>query len=128
MIRLALLACLCAAPALAQEFDCAAAEAQQELNACAQIDWEAADLVLNDTYTLAIAAMQEMDSYQPDDLVGAEEALRTAQRAWITYRDANCIAAGFPMRGGSAEPLLVYGCMRRMTEARTAELVELMAY
>ena len=27
------------------------------------------------------------------------------------------------MKGGSAEPLLVYGCMRQLTEDRTAQLV-----
>ena len=37
-------------------------------------------------------------------------------------------AAGFPMRGGSAEPLLVYGCLRQMTENRTEELWELVNY
>jgi uncharacterized protein YecT (DUF1311 family) len=49
-------------------------------------------------------------------------ALREAQRAWITFRDKACEAEGFAMRGGSAEPLLVYGCMRQLTEERTGHL------
>ena len=128
MIRAAILSALSALPAAAQDLDCATAMAQQELNACAYQAWEAADVELNRAYKLAIAEMKDMDANMPEDLQGAEDALRAAQRAWVAYRDANCVAAGFPMRGGSAEPLLVNGCLARMTEARTAELLELRNY
>lgn len=132
MIRVSLFACLLAvriaSPALAQDIDCETAMAQQELNACAEQDWEAADADLNDAYKRAMAEMKDMDANMPEDLQGAADALRDAQRAWITYRDANCLHAGFPMRGGSAEPLLVYGCMAQMTEDRTAELLDWLTY
>jgi uncharacterized protein YecT (DUF1311 family) len=128
MIRLSVLACCLALPAAAQEFDCENAMAQQEMNACAYQAWEAADADLNAAYKLAMAEMKDMDANMPEDQQGADEALRAAQRAWIAYRDANCVVAGFPMRGGSAEPLLVYGCMSSMTETRTAELLELLSY
>lgn len=128
LYSIAALALLLAAPAMSQEVDCASAMAQQELNYCADQAWEAADAELNAAYKLAIAAMKDMDANMPDDLQGAEEALRAAQRAWVVYRDANCVAAGFPMRGGSAEPMLVSGCMERMTRERTAELQALLTY
>jgi len=132
MIRAVLFACLFAAPfaapASAEEIDCATAMAQQEMNICAEMDWQEADKELNAAYKRAIAAMKEIDAYLTPDLQGAETALRTAQRAWIAYRDAQCETAGFPMRGGSAEPLLVYGCLRQVTENRTAELLELLNY
>jgi uncharacterized protein YecT (DUF1311 family) len=131
MPRLAVLhlATLCLAqPALAQEIDCAQAMAQQELNICAERDWQAADAGLNRAYKEVMAEMKAMDRNLPPDLQGAEAALRSAQRAWIDYRDANCTAAGFPMRGGSAEALLVYGCLRQMTLDRTEELRALVAY
>lgn len=111
MIRAVQFACLlavrAAAPASAQEIDCATAMAQQELNICAEMDWQEADVALNATYKEAMAVMRDMDGLLPPDLQGAEDALRTAQRVWTQYRDGNCTAAGFPMRGGSAEPLLV---------------------
>lgn len=128
MFRSLILACLFASPALAQELDCATAEAQQDLNQCAELDWQAADEALNDAYKRAMAEMKDMDANMPEDLQGAADALRDAQRAWITYRDANCLHAGFPMRGGSAEPLLVYGCMAEMTNDRTVELLEWLSY
>ncbi|HMS94695.1 MAG TPA: lysozyme inhibitor LprI family protein [Tabrizicola sp.] len=129
MIRVVTLACLFAAsPALAEEVDCATAMAQQELNICAEMDWQAADKDLNAVYKTVLAAMKDMDAVLPPELQGAEDALRTAQRAWIDYRDAQCETAGFPMRGGSAEPLLVYGCLRQVTENRTAELLALLDY
>lgn len=115
-------------PALAQTTDCANAITQQDMNICAEEDWQEADAALNDTYGEVMAAMKAMDADLPPALHGGEDALRTAQRAWITYRDANCTAAGFLMRGGSAEPLLVYGCLRQMTLDRTAELQDLVSY
>ncbi len=119
---------LVALPAAAQTPDCANAMAQRDLNICAEQDWQAADADLNRAYQQVMAEMKAMDTALPPELQGAETALRSAQRAWITYRDANCTAAGFPMRGGSAEPLLVYGCLRQMTLDRTEELLALIAY
>jgi uncharacterized protein YecT (DUF1311 family) len=124
-LRLAALLCLLGAPATAQEVDCANAMAQQELNICAEQDWQKADKDLNITYNEVMAEMKAMDEGMPEELQGAEAALRKAQRAWVAFRDANCEAAGFEMRGGSAEALLVYGCLRQMTVDRTKELAEL---
>ncbi len=36
--------------------------------------------------------------------VGALEAPKKAQRAWIGYRDGQCELAGFEARGGRMEP------------------------
>jgi uncharacterized protein YecT (DUF1311 family) len=115
-------------PVLAQNVDCANAIAQSDLNICAEQDWQEADADLNRAYQQVMAEMKRMDADLPPDLQGAETALRTAQRAWISYRDANCTAAGFRFRGGSAEPLLIYGCLRQMTLDRTEELLALIAY
>ena len=51
--------------------------------------------------------------------------MREAQRAWITFRDNACAAEGYAMKGGSAEPLVVYGCMRTLTLERTAHLTSM---
>ena len=48
------------------------------------------------------------------------EQLRTAQRLWIQYRDANCLFYG--MGEGTIARLDAGECMRSMTEARAREL------
>ncbi len=129
MFRPALIALgVLAAPALAQEVDCANTSVQMELNFCAEQDWQAADAELNRVYKATMAAMTAMDRTLPPELQGAATTLRDAQRAWISFRDKNCTLAGYAMRGGSAEPLLIYGCLRQMTANRTAELQALTAY
>ena len=115
------LACL-SLPAAAQEVDCARAMAQQDLNHCAYQEWEAADARLNEVYGRAMALLKAWDSDLPADEKGGADALKGAQRAWITFRDKACEAEGYAMKGGSAEPLLVYGCMRQLTEERVGHL------
>jgi uncharacterized protein YecT (DUF1311 family) len=116
------LALALALPASAQQVDCSNAITQLDLNNCAAQDWEEADARLNEVYAETLAVLQEADASYPISGDSEEDRLRAAQRAWIAYRDANCDSAGYPMRGGSAEPLLTYGCLRRMTEDRIAEL------
>lgn len=109
--------------AFAQEgADCTNPQTQMEMNLCAQQGFKAADEDLNYTYALSMDYMKRLDEYLPDDLVGAADALRDAERAWIQYRDNNCRAEGFAARGGSMEPLLVYSCLERLTRNRTEEL------
>lgn len=109
-------------PALAQDPDCGDPVTQAEMNDCAIADWQAQDAVLNDAYAEAMALLQAWDADLPENLRGGADKLRAGQRAWITYRDAACAAEGYAMRGGSAEPLLVYGCMARLTEERAQDL------
>lgn len=108
--------------ALAQDVDCANAMAQMELTYCAEQDWLAADEALNVAYGEAKALMQQIDADLPKAERGAEVYLRDAQRAWIGFRDAACVAEGYVMHGGSAEPMLIYGCRARLTEQRAEDL------
>lgn len=107
---------------LAQDVDCDTAETQQDMNFCAEQDWQVADAALNDIYAIAMDVMTQSDAEYAPEGKSEEDRLRTAQRAWVAYRDAACDSAGFAMRGGSAEPLLTYGCMRELTDERTAML------
>ena len=116
---------LLALPAGAQEVDCENAMAQQEMNLCAAQDYEEADAALNAAYKQARAAMQGLDADLPEGDRGAEAALRAAQRAWLPYRDAACASEGWLMHGGSAEPLVVYGCLATLTRQRTQDLLYL---
>ena len=131
MTRLLLAAlCLAPTPLLAQdapEVDCANAMSQMEMTACAEQDWNAADEALNAAWAPAMARMRALDEDQPENLKGAADALREAQRAWVGYRDLACTAEGYQYRGGSMEPMVIYACRARLTEARTEELEALAA-
>ncbi|HEV7307652.1 lysozyme inhibitor LprI family protein [Ensifer sp.] len=118
---------LSAVPAMAQEekTDCENAVTQMDMNSCANQDYEAADGELNEIYRQALAATEAQDAELAEinaDYVGAQAALKKAQRAWIGYRDGQCELAGFEARGGSMEPMLVSGCLAELTKARTKEL------
>ncbi len=106
----------------AQEYNCANPQSQLETNYCAYQDYLAADRVLNEQYQRAIAFAKQMDAVLPEYLWGAEDALRQAQRAWIPFRDAACIAEGFIARGGTMESLLVSSCLAFLTRQRTEAL------
>ena len=106
----------------AQDLDCANAMAQTELTFCAEQDWMAADTDLNDAYGSARDVMRQIDSELPQSERGAEMNLTEGQRAWIVFRDKICAAEGYVMHGGSAEPMLVYGCRARLTRVRAEDL------
>lgn len=125
MSRLVALAVLLTAlpfAAAAQDVDCSKAEAQADMTFCAEKDWTAADARMNASYKTAVAAMKEIDSNLDTADRGAEDALRAAQRAWVTFRDQTCAAEGWSAHGGTAEPMLIYACRARVTAARADEL------
>lgn len=112
-----------------QKVDCGNAMTQFEMNYCANVDYEVADKALNATYKTVMAHIVEIDKDLAEsmpNLVGAVDALKTAQRAWIGYRDGQCALSGFSARGGSMEPMLVSGCLAELTSKRTAELKALL--
>lgn len=101
------------------------------MNYCAGQDFERADVELNAAYRTAIASAQEADREYAritqgnegrDSGPGEEASLREAQRAWVTFRDAQCQGESYEARGGSMQPMLYDGCRATLTRARTAEL------
>lgn len=109
-------------------WDCADPQAQQEMNYCAAQDFQHADTALNAAYRTAMEAARQADrefGTNPggsNDGPGEEATLREAQRAWVTFRDAQCRGESFEARGGSMQPMLYEGCRATLTRARTAEL------
>lgn len=131
MIKVCVCVLVSAGAVVAQDIsdvDCTNTLFQQEMNACAELDWMDADADLNVAYAAAMAVMKGYDADLAISERGAEATLRAAQRAWIGFRDAACAAEGYAMRGGSAEPLLIYGCRARLTQQRTEDLRLLTAY
>lgn len=105
---------LIASPAGAQDTDCTDLTVlpQQDINFCLAERYRFWDDILNNAYAQVIG--------QLDD--AREERLRSAQRAWITYRDLTCEMEADAMRGGSGEAMLRAGCLSRLTEARARDL------
>lgn len=109
--------------AAAQQADCGDLTTQNEMTACSEQAWLAADADLNTAYRAARARMKEIDAGAGSDT--ADTALRDAQRAWIGFRDLACASEGAPYRGGSIEPMIIYSCFERLTLARSADLAAL---
>jgi uncharacterized protein YecT (DUF1311 family) len=65
---------------------------------------------------LNAAYQQALNLAQPKQ----REQLRTAQRLWVQYRDANCLY--YDLGEGTIARIEAGECMRSMTEIRTREL------
>lgn len=115
-----------ASPALAEDAtDCKAPQTQADMTICAGKDHEKADKQLNVEYQKLRKLLTERDKTADADGKGATDALVTAQRAWVAFRDANCALAGFQARGGSMEPMLIASCLAEMSGKRADELRQL---
>lgn len=109
-------------------WNCADPTAQQEMNYCAARDFEKVDAVMNKQWKETAAIMKEEDRHldrRVDRGAGYFDTLLTAQRAWLSYRDAHCSSKGFGARGGSMQPFLATMCKIALTEDRTKQLQSL---
>ena len=115
MRRIFLSACLVllagASAARAQECD-RGDDSQQMMNICAAEDYQAADAKLNQAY---------------QDLISSDDAddkklLQAAQRAWISFRDAECAHSTAASSGGSIHAMEVSQCLTRLTNDRIQQL------
>lgn len=116
-----------AAPAHAAEpdppVDCTNAQSTYEINFCADKELSAADAKLNEVYNLVLARIPKISGEKPYDAASFEAALRSSQRSWVSFRDADCKAL-VPMswQGGTGTTADVLGCLQEKTKARTEEL------
>lgn len=112
------------------QLKCDDPQTQAEINMCAAEDARQADAALNRQWAATAAKMRAQDkaAYAPKDgRPGYYAALLEAQRAWIRFRDLECRVEGYAMRGGSAEPMMISGCLAAVTRARTAQLRDMAA-
>jgi uncharacterized protein YecT (DUF1311 family) len=96
--------------------DCPGDAEQAEINRCLEGVFTRADAALNRQWQETLTARA----------AGAEQ-LRTAQRAWLAYRDAQCESAVPSVASAEIQTSERLLCRTRMTEARTHELAELAA-
>ncbi len=113
-----------------QPIDCNTQVNQLEMAECALIDFQRSDAALNRQWRQALAVIQQFDRNNADSIRragirSAENNLRTAQRAWITYRDAHCESEARNHWAGVTRHLIQNNCLRELTEARTRQLLDL---
>ncbi len=84
-----------------------------EMIECADWQLRRADRQLNEAYAVATAALDEE----------GKRLLRKAQRAWIAFRDAECLRARDEARGGTMAAVLEIACLTDLTERRVVDLV-----
>ena len=120
---------IAALPALlmlaAQPLDCEDPRNQAEMNECAALAFQEADVALNETWGEVLAYVRSADREGApsfDDRPDGEAMLRQAQRAWVTFRDAHCTVIGYEARGGSMESMIFDGCRARVTRERIEQL------
>jgi uncharacterized protein YecT (DUF1311 family) len=100
------------------------------MNQCSGEEYRKANSQLNGLYSKLVASMQKEvvaaqhknDASQEKYNTTALEKLRSAERAWIQYRDLHCDAARHLTEGGSVSPLVWANCMTEATRHRIEEL------
>lgn len=94
------------------EADCENAQTAVEMNACISARYENADERLNSLYNKLRAQLDEE----------GQKHLRDAQRAWLKFRDAECLWAADEMRGGTGASLIRGACLADQTAIRADDL------
>jgi len=92
--------------------DCSKLTTQMDLNFCEADNFAAADKDLNATYK---ALSSKLDAHELDQL-------KAAQRAWVTWRDAECVYQTTDSEGGSIHSMEVSMCQTDLTTTRTKQL------
>ena len=91
---------------------CADAQTQADMTICWGNQYKAADAKLNQVYRQFTAKLDDEEKAQ----------LKTAQTAWLKYRDANCEFVGDQYKGGTMRPMIAAICLTDVTDSRTKEL------
>lgn len=94
--------------------DCANASDQATMNQCAGQAFKAADKELNTLYQQITGRLKN----NPD----GKKLLVNAQRAWVSFRDAECTFSASGVAGGSVYPLVYSSCLTAVTKARVETL------
>lgn len=87
-----------------------------------------ADAALNEQYRATMAKMKLYDTLpQPRGYQGPTHAsaLLAAQRAWLQFREAECVSQGLRYLGRPPRAMEVSSCKAALTRDRTAQLREL---
>ncbi|WP_230631959.1 lysozyme inhibitor LprI family protein [Sphingomonas sp. Leaf37] len=121
MIRYpALIALLLATPAIAQT--------EAQMNQTAGRQYQAADAAMTRQWQRTYAYMKGRDAQDRSRGGGFGYAAATlaSQRAWLQFRDTQCVIEGGEFAGGSMQPMAQAQCKTRLTRERTSQLAKLL--
>ena len=94
---------------------CENAQTQYEMDECAHKELVAADAELNRVYNQLAAKIDDAEQ---------RAQLKTAELAWIKFRDENCTFEGLFYKGGTMRPMIESFCKADVTRTRAAQLRE----
>ncbi|WP_298609552.1 lysozyme inhibitor LprI family protein [uncultured Thiothrix sp.] len=86
-----------------------------ELKNCLYKNYQTVDKTLNQVYQQLMAKLEEANH---------KKALKTAQQAWLKYRDAHCEYEVYLNQGGTVYGAYYTACLTALTEERVKQLKE----
>lgn len=96
----------------AQQPNCSKPITDRELRICSQLDYDRENSKLDRVYN---QLQKQLPSNRKQQLI-------QSQKLWMAFRDAYCDLRKSPVAGGTAEPIIHYGCLSHLTKLRTSEL------
>lgn len=84
---------------------------------CTWYGYYTKDVALNDTYRLLMRRLVSTD---------LKNALRKSQKAWLEFRDSDCMFSTGDWEGGSFRRVAIAMCWQEMTDRREKELAEIL--
>ena len=113
--------------AAAAQGGCANATTQADMNRCAQAALRRADAAMTREWQASYARMKRMDAADTSrgGGFGYAAAALNSQRAWLKFRDAQCVLEGGKYAGGSMQPMVRANCLERLTTERAKQLRDL---
>ncbi len=118
---------LAAAAAAAAQGGCANPITQMAMNECAQAALQRADAAMTREWQESYARMKRMDAADTSrgGGFGYAAAALNSQRAWLKFRDAQCVLVAGTYAGGSMQPMVRANCLERLTTERAKQLRDL---
>jgi uncharacterized protein YecT (DUF1311 family) len=95
---------------------CENASSQFEATECSAREYKQADAELNRVYQ---QVLKQEDA-------GGQARLKTAQLAWLKFRDGECEYESGDYIGGTMRPMVENFCLTSVTEQRTGQLKEIL--
>jgi uncharacterized protein YecT (DUF1311 family) len=108
----------------------ASMQSQATMNASAGTSYARADAAMAAQWKRTYAYMKGRDAQDGSrgGGFGYAAALLKSQRAWLKFRDTQCVIEGGQYAGGSAQGMTIAGCRTDLTQARTKQLKTMMWY
>lgn len=103
------------------------AQTQAQMSRNAEQDYKKADAAMAREWTATNAFMKRRDNVDRSrgGGFGYAASLLASQRAWLTYRDAQCAIEGGEFAGGSMQVMARFSCLADLSRERSKGLASL---